>query len=94
MADKIKKQVHVYYSGSVQGVGFRFTAEDLAKDLGICGLVRNLRDGRVEVMAEAEEAVLKDFLERIRQKFFGYIRDTDIEWLQASGKFRDFQIKF
>ncbi len=89
----MRRQVHAYYSGQVQGVGFRFTAQDLAKDLGICGWARNLREGRVEVVAEAEERALKDFLERIRQKFFGYIQDIDAEWLEATSKFKDFQIK-
>lgn len=54
----------------------------------------NLDDGRVEVMAEAEEETLNDFLQQINQQFSRYVQDVNIEWLPASGEFRDFQIKF
>jgi len=90
----MQKRIHVFYSGRVQGVGFRFTAEDLARDLGIVGWVRNLRNGQVEVVAEAEQDLLKDFLSRIKQYFSSYIRDVDISWEEATGEFRDFAIKF
>ena len=90
----MKKQAHIYYSGRVQGVGFRFTAQDLANDLGIRGWVKNLRDDRVEIIAEAEETVLKDFLAKIKQNFSHYIQDIDIEWQPATGRFKDFQIRF
>ncbi len=90
----MKKQVHAYYTGRVQGVGFRFTAEDIARGLGVCGWVKNLGDGRVEVIAEAEEGVLKDFLAKINQYFSRYIQDADIEWKQESGRFKDFGIEF
>ncbi len=90
----MKKQVHVYYTGRVQGVGFRYTAEDIARDLKITGWEKNLRDGRVEVVAEAEEDILKTFLERINKYFSRYIQDVDIQWLSATGEFKDFDIEF
>jgi acylphosphatase len=90
----MKKQAHVYYSGRVQGVGFRFTTESIAIELGISGWVKNLGDTRVEVVAEAQEDVLKTFLERIKEYFSRYINDVDIEWNEASGKFKDFRIEF
>jgi acylphosphatase len=90
----MKKQAHVFYSGRVQGVGFRFTAEDIARELKVCGWVKNLRDGRVELIVEAEEEVLKDFLARINQYFSRYIRDVGAEWKEASGEFRTFGIEF
>jgi acylphosphatase len=88
----MKQQVHVYYSGRVQGVGFRYTAVDLAENLGITGWVRNLRDGRVEILAEAEEDGLKSLLDRIKDGFSGYIRDIQIDWKPATGEFSDFTI--
>lgn len=90
----MKKQIHAYYTGRVQGVGFRFTAEDIARDLNVNGWVKNLRDGRVEIVAEAEEEVLKDFLSRIKQYFSRYIQDIEIDWRNATGEFKEFGIEF
>jgi len=90
----MKKQAHVYYFGRVQGVGFRFTAESTAIELGVTGWVKNLRDTRVEIVAEAEEDVLENFLERIKEYFSRYINSVDIEWSEATGKFKEFTIEF
>jgi acylphosphatase len=90
----MKKQVHVYYSGTVQGVGFRYTACQIADDLGVCGWAKNLGDGRVEVVAEAEEDILQDFLSRSNQHFSRYIQKTDTQWQLATGGFKDFSIRF
>ena len=90
----MKKQVHAYYSGSVQGIGFRFTCERLAEDLGIAGWVSNLSDGRVELRCEANEDTLKDFLSQISTIFSRYIQDTDVAWEPATGEFKDFGVRF
>ena len=90
----MKKQAHVYYTGMVQGVGFRFTTQDKASDLKVSGWVKNLRDGRVELMVEAEEDTLKDFLSRIGQYFSQYIKNVETHWQAASGEFTDFQVRF
>jgi acylphosphatase len=88
------KCVHVYYSGSVQGVGFRYTAQQIALDLGVKGWVKNLWDGRVEVLAEGEESRLKDFLARLEDDFSGHIRNADVSWEPATDSFRSFSVKF
>lgn len=88
------KRIHVFYSGLVQGVGFRFTARDLADKFGVTGWVKNLRDRRVELVAEAEDSLLRDFLSQIEQYFRSYIKDVDISWQKASGEFNDFDIRF
>ena len=90
----MKKRVCVYYSGAVQGVGFRFTAESLAGRLGICGWAKNLDDGRVEVVAEAEQAAVEDFLARLKQAFSGCIQDIQPEWEPSAGGLKDFRIRF
>jgi acylphosphatase len=90
----MKKQVQVYYSGRVQGIGFRFTAERLAEELGILGWVSNLSDGRAELVAEAAEDTLKDFLSQLSGIFSRYIQDTDLKWSPATGEFKDFGVRF
>jgi acylphosphatase len=54
-------------SGRVQGVGFRYAALNEARRLGVAGWVRNLPDGGVEVLAQAEPAVLERFHDWLRQ---------------------------
>lgn len=90
------KRIHIYYSGRVQGVGFRFTAERIALDMrDITGWVRNLPDGKVEVVAEGEEERLKEFLRNIREGLMKrYIKREDVIWEIYKGEFEDFEIRF
>ncbi len=88
------KRLHIYYSGLIQGVGFRFTAERIALSLGLTGWVMNLSDGRVEIVCEGKEAVLKIFLQKIRDAFKEYIRDEDIEESEPARDFDNFEIRF
>jgi len=85
-------RVHVYYSGNVQGIGFRFAAEDTARALGVRGWVKNLADSRVEIVAEADEKVLEDFLSKLNTYFAGNIKDTEVSTEKSTGGFNDFQI--
>lgn len=88
----IEKRLHIYYSGRVQGVGFRFTAEAVAKKSKVSGFARNLRDGRVEVVAEGDEGSLKDFMEGVREVMKRHISDEQVLWEPATGEFRGFGI--
>ena len=90
----MKKLVHVYYSGRVQGVGFRFIAKRIAEELGLYGWVSNLDDGRVEIYAEGDEGALNDFLTQINSNFSRYIQDKQVIWEPAASEFRNFSIKF
>lgn len=91
----MKKRVHVFYSGRVQGVGFRLTAEETAQGLGVVGWVKNLRDGRVEVVAEADQNTLERFLEAIRTgPMRSFIEQVDVSWSNASGTFEEFEIRY
>jgi len=91
-ATRDMNRVHVYYSGKVQGIGFRLAAEDTARALGVKGWVKNLADSRVEIVAEADENVLEDFLSKLKSYFAGNIKDTNIKSQKATGEFNDFEI--
>src|SRR5262245_10991829 len=67
----ICKRVH--YSGRVQGVGFRYTAQALASGFAVAGYVRNLPDGRVELVAEGDVGQVNGFLAAVARRMAGYI---------------------
>jgi acylphosphatase len=75
----------VYYSGSVQGVGFRYTAQGLASSFAVAGYVRNLPDGRVELVAEGAVDQVDGFLAALARRMRGYIEETAVSEQTASG---------
>ncbi len=88
-----RARLHVYYSGVVQGVGFRYTVKWLARGFEVTGLVRNLLDGRVELVAEGERPELVAFAQAIRDSGLGpLIRQEDLAWSEAQGGLRGFEI--
>jgi acylphosphatase len=90
----MRQRVHVYYEGMVQGVGFRYTAEYIAGTLDVTGWVRNVSDGRVELVAEGNEDSLKELLGTIKEKMSPYIYNESIEWEPYTGEFQSFDIRF
>lgn len=90
----MKKRLHAYYQGNVQGVGFRFTLERLAASMGLTGWVKNLEDGRVEIVVEGDESGIRKVLAGIASVFKDYIRDADIEWGNPTNEFEAFDIRF
>ena len=86
--------MHIYYSGSVQGVGFRFAAERFALSLGINGWAKNLADGRVEVLCEGSAEEIGRFLQEINRVFKEHVENTEIEWGEPTGEFDTFEIRF
>lgn len=91
----MKKRVHVLYSGRVHGVGFRLTAEETAREWKVVGWVKNLRDGRVELSAEAEAEVLERFLNAIRTgSMKPFIQREEVSWDHASDSFDEFEIRY
>ena len=91
----MKKQVHVFYSGRVQGVGFRITAEETAHQFNVGGWVKNLRDGRVELVAEGDTEELVKFLDAVRRgPMRNFIKHVDMAWRSATEGFGDFEIRY
>ena len=88
----METQAHIYYFGTVQGVGFRYTVQRCAKDLDLKGWVKNLKDGRVEILIEGKEELIQQLIEYTNKYFDGYIKDQNISYGPAERKFKDFQI--
>lgn len=86
----MKVRKHFYFSGRVQGVGFRFQACRLAQSMGLTGYVTNLPDGRVEMEAQGEERVVWDLLSRLNHQPYIQIDDVDISDLPVKDKEKTF----
>ena len=90
----MRKRATVFYTGRVQGVGFRYTTREIACGYELTGYVRNLHDERVELVAEGAEEEVTAFLEAVQTSQLGsHIRHADVIWGDATGEFRDFEIR-
>ncbi len=91
---QVKARVHLYISGMVQGVFFRDSAKQVAQSIGLTGYVRNLHDGRVEVVAEGE----KDAVDKLAQWCHkgppaAIVESVDVQNEQYQGEFVLFEVK-
>jgi acylphosphatase len=82
-----------YFSGRVQGVGFRYTVQNLALQYNVRGYVRNMADGRVELVMEGPETEMKSLVDDVNQKMNGYIKRVDQSTAPATGEFKQFYVK-
>lgn len=88
-----KIRVHVYISGRVQGVGFRYSAFDQAVKFGVKGWVRNTYDNQVEAMFEGEEIQVEKMLEWCKHgPQMAFVSNVDIFKLEFKDEFNDFKI--
>ena len=91
MAEIAKK---IIFTGCVQGVGFRFTAFNIANRCQLIGYVRNSLDGTVEMIAQGNFEDIDDFLRRIKEAFADYIEETKIQDIPLNTDFDEFKITF
>ena len=88
-------RAHVFYSGRVQGIGFRYTSEALAHKAGVMGFVKNLQDGRVELVCESTKEKIEALLVAIQESALGrHIQKTDCRWEEPTQSFTDFSVEF
>ena len=87
-------RAHLWISGQVQGVNFRYYTRQHALRLGLTGWVRNLWDGRVEVLLEGEEAAVRQMVEWCHTgPPAAYVVGVEIEWESPSGTLKNFDIQ-
>jgi acylphosphatase len=82
-----------YFTGRVQGVGFRYAALQVAREFEVSGFVANLPDGRVVLEAEGNRADVEAFLVAVHEKMDGYVRKVDRMADVRSPQFSGFSIK-
>jgi len=83
----------VYYSGRVQGVGFRYTAAATAQGYDVQGFVKNLPDGRVELVVEGSRVEVVNFLSALAERMEAYIQRAATDIGAATGEFDAFEIR-
>lgn len=85
---------HVLFAGRVQGVGFRYTADRIARQYDVTGFVRNLPDGRVEMLVQGPAPDVDNCIEDVQRTFAGYIRNAQITEALYEARYRAFGITF
>jgi acylphosphatase len=89
-----RQRQEVYYSGRVQGVGFRYTVRAVAMRLPVTGYVRNLPDGRVEMIVEGPADEIRRLLDGVDAELGGYITDVRQTTSPATDQFLRFEIRY
>ena len=83
----------VFFTGHVQGVGFRYQVLQVAQGFEVAGFVANLPDGRVQLEAEGRSAEVRDFIIAVEERMEGYIRKVEQTETQRAGTFQGFSIR-
>lgn len=92
MARGRQRQIVALATGRVQGVGYRAFCADEAVRMGVTGYARNLPDGRVEVVGEADEGTLRQFVERLREgPPFARVSGVTFRWEEPTGQYAGFE---
>jgi acylphosphatase len=90
-----KAKVHIFVSGLVQGVFFRSQTKNKAEEIGLFGWVRNLADGRVEILTEGEKDKLEKLVDWARKgPDSARVDGLEIDWQEFKGEFKDFEIRY
>jgi len=91
----VKANVTILASGVVQGVGFRFFLDRKAREYGLCGWVRNLPRGEVEIEVEGEKGMIEDFIKEIKiGPRMASVAGIVVRWNESLKDYKDFRIRF
>lgn len=93
MAEEATVHIEAWYTGRVQGVGFRYQTTRVAREYEVSGWVQNLADGRVHLVAEGRREEVEGFLEGIRHEMEAYIRDVEVREGDSAEGLRGFTIR-
>ncbi len=83
----------VFFTGHVQGVGFRYQALQVAKGFEVSGFAMNLPDGRVQLEVEGAAQEVRDFIIAVHERMEGYVRKVEQTETQRAAQFQGFSIR-
>jgi len=83
----------IFFTGHVQGVGFRYSVLQVALEFEVAGFVSNLADGRVQLEVEGSTRVVEEFLAAVQERMHGYIRKVERSGRKRPPQFSGFTIK-
>lgn len=88
------KHAHIFVSGRVQGVGYRYFVKSNARKVGVTGWVRNLPDTRVEAVLQGNKTQIEDMLARCRRgPMLSEVTDIEVRWEEKEQDFWTFEIR-
>jgi acylphosphatase len=86
---------HILVRGLVQGVGYRYFAFRTARQLGLVGWVKNLPDGSVEIEAEGDNSAIDEYIRELKVgPRSSVVRGVDVDRIEVSGKYSDFDVRY
>ncbi|MGX7106642.1 acylphosphatase [Hutsoniella sourekii] len=88
------KTYEILFTGQVQGVGFRFHVQECSRHLPVYGTVRNLSDGRVKVIAQGDQASIREFIRLIKipRHRMMKIKQVEVHEIELAKQYHDFRI--
>ncbi|NQT24503.1 acylphosphatase [candidate division KSB1 bacterium] len=88
-------QAHIIITGTVQGVGYRFFASRLARQMGLTGWVKNSSSNQVEIQIEGARGLIEAFIKDLKTgNAYARVQDVQVEWRPFSGKYNTFDVTF
>ncbi|MFC1667892.1 acylphosphatase [Chlamydiota bacterium] len=94
-SSQTKTRLHVFFSGIVQGVGLRFLVQKIVSFYTVSGFVKNLYDGRVELVLEGDKNILEEIIKQITSSHLqDYIHEVNQTWDESTGEYAGFKIEF
>lgn len=89
----MKIRAHIFVSGRVHGVCFRADTQQIAREIGLTGWVKNLLNGKVEIVVEGEKEKVKQMVDWVKHgPPAAKVNNIDIQWQEYIGEFKNFYV--
>jgi acylphosphatase len=92
---RLSHQAHIFVTGMVQGIGYRFFVTRLSASLGLSGWVKNLPSGQVEITVEGDRSQIESMVRDLKTGHpYASVKGVAVEWKPWTGEFREFRVEY